>query len=146
MKQVSYLLAWLGLIGCILMCWNCGTKNYAASPSHEISFTQPFNLSQELLSAIKEQPKNEIHFQVLDKAGAPIPYALLRMEWTENGGRMSFQTDEHGTLHMHFEEDILAFEVMVFADVKPIGQDLLKTEDYETSSTPLEEGHILVRW
>lgn len=146
MKRITRTHCYLLLAGLVLAISGCSTQNYAAPTSHELRFDKPFNISEVLAETITGDPRNEVHFQILDQAGAPIPYGLLRLEWTENGGRMSFQTDENGALSMHFEKDILSFEVMVSADIKPIGQDLLKAEDYEQSSTRLTDGLILVRW
>ena len=89
----------------------------ACSPSNQEEYSAPLELSSFLKDQIQELPGQTIRFQILDISGEPMPYGLLRFEWTE-GGRMDFQTDQDGTLRMQFEADMLDHKVMVSAKSK----------------------------
>ena len=84
----------------------------ACSPSNYKEFSAPFELSSFLKNHIQELPGQTVKFQILDPADEPIPHDLLRFEWVE-GGRMSFQTEQNGSLTMQFEADMLENKVMV---------------------------------
>ncbi len=84
----------------------------ACSDSNYTEFSEPFELSSFLKNHIYKLPGHTVQFQILDSDGEPIPYDLLCFEWVE-GGRMSFQTDQDGTLSMQFENDMLDNEVIV---------------------------------
>ena len=85
----------------------------ACSPSeNHIEFSEPFELSAFLKGYVHRLPGQTIQFQILSVTEEPIPYSLLMFEWIE-GGRMSFQTDQDGSLSMQFEKDILEYEVKV---------------------------------
>jgi hypothetical protein len=106
-----------------------------------------FESSFELTGFLKEQapePMSEIVFQVCDAQRQPIPHGLLRFDWLDNGGRMSFQTDEEGKIAMRFEEDILQTEIEVSIDQKPEGQVMWQTESYDASTERIEDGSIRV--
>ena len=81
-------------------------------PENHTEFSDPFELSAFLKNHIRKLPGQPVQFQILSQKGEPIPYGLLKFQWTE-GGRMSFQTDQDGVLSMQFEKDILDHEVMV---------------------------------
>ena len=89
----------------------------ACSPSNHTEFSAPFELSSFLKNHIQELPGQTVKFQILDPDGEPIPHDLLRFEWVE-GGWMSFQTEQNGTLTMQFEKDMLENVVMVSAKSK----------------------------
>lgn len=85
----------------------------ACSPSeNHTEYAAPFELSTFLKNHIHQLPGQPVQFQILSRQGEPIPYGLLRFQWTE-GGRMSFQTGQDGVLSMQFERDILEYEVIV---------------------------------
>jgi len=106
----------------------------------------PFSLNEFLQENGIDDKSHEIRFQILDQQGHPVPFGLLRLEWPENGARMSFQTDGEGGLSMHFDEDMRQSQVMVSADIKPEGQVLLKEASYDQSSQPLLQGRIRAAW
>lgn len=89
----------------------------ACSPSNHTEFSASFELSSFLKDHVFKLPGQVVRFQILDSEGEPIPYDLLRFEWVE-GGWMSFQTDQDGTLSMQFEKDMLENEVIVSAKSK----------------------------
>ena len=102
----AYLIAflvWFGGIGCF-------------SADH-IEFEDAFELTSFLTTHIRELPGKNIRFQILTRQGEPVPFGVLRFQWVE-GGRMSFQADPRGWLHIEFEKDILDYEVMVSAETK----------------------------
>ena len=130
---------------CLIVCTallflsGCGPKG------QETWFAPKFNL----ITFLKEkapQAFSEITFQVCDADKKPLPYGLLRFDWEDNGGRMSFQTDADGKIAMKFEEDILESEVLVSIDRKPRGQSFMKTENYDSSTEAVPNGHIRVTW
>lgn len=86
----------------------------ACSSSNHTEFSAPFELNSFLKTHVQELPGQMVRFQILDTAREPVPYDLLIFEWVE-GGRMSFQTDQDGTLSMQFEKNMLDNEVRVSA-------------------------------
>ena len=85
----------------------------ACSPSdNHLEFSEAFELSTFLKTHIHKLPGHQVEFQILTMEDNPVPYGLLTFQWVE-GGRMSFQTDQDGTLSMQFEKDMLENEVMV---------------------------------
>ena len=85
----------------------------ACSPSeNHTEFSTPFELNTFLKNHIHKLPGQTVQFQILSAFEEPIPYGILRFQWTE-GGRMGFQTDQDGILSMQFEKDILDHEVIV---------------------------------
>lgn len=86
------------------------------APNH-LEFDEAFELSSFLKTHIGELPGQEVAFQIITQPGDAAPFGILRFQWVE-GGQMSFQTDPNGMLRMEFEEDILAYEVMVSAELK----------------------------
>ena len=86
----------------------------ACSSLNQTEFYAPFELSSFLKNHIQQLPGQMVQFQILDTDDEPIPHDLLHFEWSE-GGRISFQTDQDGTLSMQFEKDMLENEVMVSA-------------------------------
>lgn len=117
----------------------------SCQPGQDTWFESQFNLT----SFLKESAPTaytEITFQVCDKNKKPLPYGLLRFNWEDNGGRMSFQTDDKGQISMKFEEDILESEIVVSIDEKPEGQVIIEAADYDLSTKPVPDGHIRVSW
>ena len=112
----------------------------------ERKFQGSLMLAPFLKENIQDMDHHEIDFQILDKDGKPVPFALLRMDWEDSGGRMSFQTDKDGILGMHFNPEMLETDVIISADVKPMGQHMMKEDDYEQSSRRLTDGIIRVTW
>ncbi len=85
----------------------------ACSSSNDYrEFSEAFELSAFLKTHIHKLPGQQVEFQILTMQGEPVPYGLLKFQWVD-GGRMSFQTDQDGTLSMQFEKDMLENEVMV---------------------------------
>jgi phosphatidate phosphatase APP1 len=111
-----------------------------------VEYEGSFELGEFLKEHISDYDHHEITFQVRDTQGSPIPFGLLRMDWTETGARLSFQTDDQGILTMHFEEDILEQEVMISVDTKPMGQEVMKTQDYDSSTQRVPDARIQVTW
>lgn len=100
------LLFYVGMVGCTL-----------PSPSDSIEFEDVFELSTFLKTHVPKLSGQVVEFQVINAQGGPVPFGLLKFQWIE-GGRMSFQTNPSGQLHVEFEKDILEYEVMVSAESK----------------------------
>ena len=129
------------LLGAIIYSlWGC------APTIQQTEFTGSFNLSTFLKENIMGDEAHQVDFQILGPDDAPVSFGLLRLEWVDNGGRMSFQTDGQGRVTMHFEEDFLEWDVIASAETKPMDQDLIQSDEYETSTQPLTNGTILVSW
>lgn len=88
-------------------------------------------------------PANECELQVLDGSGQPVPHALLRMQWPE-AGRLAFQTDEQGSLTMRLCDPLVSEGVMLSAQVKPAGQDLLE-QTYDDATETIEGARLHLR-
>ena len=96
----------VGMLGCTF-----------SGPANSIEFEDAFELSSFLKTHIPELLGQVVEFQVIDGRGGAVPFGLLKFQWVD-GGRMSFQTNPSGQLHVEFEKDILAYEVMVSAESK----------------------------
>ncbi len=125
------------LIGLLLLS-SCG-------PDHEAWFAPKFNLAVFLKERVP-LALTEVTFQVCGADKKPLPYGLIRFDWVDNDGRMSFQTDADGKIAMKFDEDILESEVLISIDQKPNGQKFMQTENYDTSTQAVPDGHIRVTW
>jgi hypothetical protein len=125
-----------------------GFASLSCTPPHQNNkeFHQPFDLTEFLLEHQSGRDDRDITFQVHAAAGTPEAYGLLRFDWVDNGGRMSFQTDEKGEITMRFERDFLEYQVQVWAETKPHNQILLREPDYDLSTRRLEGGFIKVSW
>ena len=100
-----YVVAFLSF--CLAMCGSCSRTSVAE-----------FNDRFELAALFVSHPtlvNRMLKFQLLDREGEPIPWCLLRLEWDE-GGRMSFQTDQDGVIWLVFESDIISNKVTVSAE------------------------------
>ena len=132
-------------LGCLLLFLSaCQTAEVAATAEETLEL--PFNLTTFIKENLIDDKNHEVTFQILDRQGLPVSFGLLKLEWPESDGRMSFQTDEQGALSMHFDEDMLKTEVLVSADIKPQGQVLLEEEDYDLVTKPLPGGRIRATW
>ena len=100
------LLFCVGMVGCTF-----------PGPSGSIEFEDAFELSSFLKTHVPKLSGQVVEFQVINGQGGPVPFGLLKFQWVE-GGRMSFQTNPSGQLHVEFENDILEYEVMVSAESK----------------------------
>ena len=103
-----------------------------AGCKQEREFEGSFEMSAFLQENLRNDPQHEVVFNLLNNQGEAIPYALLRMDWTETGAMMCLQADERGMLTMHFGEDMLDHEIMVSVDIKPEGQIIMETADYSS--------------
>ena len=128
--------ALLGLLAAAVLL-SCGPKAH-------LEMEAPFDLTV-LLAARSGPPLDtDIDLQILDTGGRPVPFGLLRMEWIE-GGRISLQSDERGRLTLRFEPDLLDYQVMISAETKAEGQDLMQA-DYKDSTFPLVGGRLRMSW
>lgn len=100
----------------VLICLICLSVAGCSAPNH-LEFDEAFELSSFLRTHIRELSGQQVAFQIITERGEAASFGLLRFQWVE-GGQMSFQTDPKGILHMEFEEDILAYEVMVSAELR----------------------------
>jgi hypothetical protein len=76
------------------------------------SFQGPFQLRSLLMSNEGDLTGRKLEFQVRTTLGDPVPWALLSLNW-EDGGRITFQTNQDGALSLSFEKDILEHSVTV---------------------------------
>ena len=100
----------------LLFCVGMGSCIFPG-PSDSIEFEEAFELSSFLKTHVPKLSGQVVEFQVVNGQGGTVPFGLLKFQWVE-GGRMSFQTNPSGQLHVEFEEDILEYEVMVSAESK----------------------------
>ena len=126
----------------LVVTWGCRPP----AGENEAKYQGSLNLPAFLKENITDMAHHEIDFQVLDKDGKPVPYALLRMDWKESGARMSFQTNAQGIIGMHFDKEMLENDVDISADVKPMGQHVMAEAEYDVSTNRLTDGYIRVSW
>lgn len=143
-KKLGILVLIVVTVGTCL--WTLNNRGMSGIEEQELTLPIPFRLDAFLKENIEDFNHNEVAFRIKDQAGNPVPYALFKMEWSDNGGRMSFQADEKGTITMHFAENMLDSEITVSVDTKPRGQILLESADYDESSQPLVAGEIHAIW
>jgi hypothetical protein len=119
---------------------SCGART---PETQEHSFATPVALAALLETPGVRDPSSECELQILDGSGQPVPHALLRMQWPE-AGRLAFQTDERGLLTVRLCDPLESAGVMLSAEDKPSGQDLLE-QPYEAATRTIQGARLLVR-
>jgi hypothetical protein len=84
----------------------------------------------------------EVRFEARAADGAPLPHALVQLDW-EEGGRTAFQADESGVLRVRFPRPAELGAARVWVRTVAEGQSFVGHE-YESYSRELEGGSLRV--